>query len=427
VSEVTQPESNQNQISLRWKFPFFTIWSGQALSFLGSAIGRFALIWWLTDLTGSAVVLTTATLVAILPQVFLGPFAGAYVDRWNRRIVMIVADSLIALVSLILAYLFWSDQMQIWHVYVVVFLRAIGSAFHGPAMSTSTSLMVPEKQLSRVAGLNQTLRGFLMMSGPPLGALIISFMPLHYVMLLDLATALPAILPLLFIMIPQPERSKKIEETSIWADVKEGMGYIRAWRGLFLLLIMAAIGNFVYNPIISLLPLYVKEYFGGGAAQLGWLQSFQGIGIVLGGLLLGAWGGFKSRILSSLLGQILQGAATLIFGLLVPEAFGIALVVWGAAFFFNVFYNGPMFALLQANVKPEMQGRVFTALNSMVLIAYPLSLLIAGPLTEKFGIQIWIVTGGVVAVSLGTIALMTPAIRNLEKDPKAKHIPQEQE
>lgn len=425
MSEADQQERNQNQISPRWKIPFFTIWSGQALSFFGSAIGRFALIWWLTDLTGSAVVLATATLVAILPQIFIGPFAGAYVDRWNRRIVMIVADSLIALVSLALAYLFWSNQMQIWHVYVVVFLRAIGSAFHGPAMSTSTSLMVPEKQLSRVAGLNQTLRGSLMMAGPLLGALALEIMPLHYVMLLDLATALPAILPLFFIMIPQPERSKKIGETSIWTDVKEGIDYIRAWQGLFLLLIMAAIGNFVYNPIISLLPLYVKEYFGGGAVQLGWLQSSQGIGIVFGGLILGAWGGFKSRVLTSLLGQLLQGAATLIFGLLVPEAFGIALVVWGVAFFFNVFYNGPMFALLQANVKPEMQGRVFTALNSMVLIAYPLSLLIAGPLTEKFGIQIWIVTGGIVAVSLGTIALMTPSIRNLEKDPKANHVPQE--
>src|SRR5665648_686304 len=118
MPEANQQESNHNQFSPRWKFDFFTIWSGQALSFLGSAIGRFALIWWLTDLTGSAVVLTTATLVAILPQIFLGPFAGAYIDRWNRRIVMIVADSLIALVSVILAYLFWSDQMQIWHVYV---------------------------------------------------------------------------------------------------------------------------------------------------------------------------------------------------------------------------------------------------------------------------------------------------------------------
>ncbi len=400
--------------NFQWKIPFFTIWTGQAFSLLGSSIGRFALIWWLTELTGSATILTTATLVTVIPQILIGPVAGAYIDRWNRRIVMLVADSFIALVSLVLAYLFWSGQIQIWHVFVVVFLRALGSIFHGPAMSASTSLMVPEKHLSRVAGINHTLGGALRMTGPPLGALALSVMTLPSVMLLDVATALLAILPLIFIQIPQPPNAKDNTKTSIWRDVREGFNYIWSWKGLFILMVMAAIGNFVYNPIISLLPLYIVNHFGGGADHLGWLQSAQGIGIVLGGMLLSLWGGFKKRIHTILIGQILQGAATIIFGLLSPEYFPLALAVWGFAFFCNVFYNGPLFAMLQAVVKPEIQGRVFTAQSSIVFITWPLSLLIAGPLTDRFGIQIWIIAGGITALTLGVLGLFVPAVMTFE-------------
>ena len=189
----------------RWKLPFFTIWIGQALSLLGSAVGRFALVWWVTELTGSAIILTTATLVTIIPNIIISPLAGAYIDRWNRRVVMLVADSFIALVSLSLAYLFWTEQMQIWHVFAASFLRSLGTTFHGPSMSASTSLMVPKEHLSRVGGMNHTLGGILGMTGPVLGALALSIMPLHHVMLVDVATALFAIVPLLFIQIPQPE------------------------------------------------------------------------------------------------------------------------------------------------------------------------------------------------------------------------------
>jgi DHA3 family macrolide efflux protein-like MFS transporter len=156
--------------------PFFTIWAGQAFSLVGSQVVQFALVWWLTQLTGSATVLATASLVALLPEIVLSPIAGAYVDRWNRRIVMIVADGLIALASLWLAYLFWIGATQVWHVYVILAIRAVGGSFHWPAMQASTSLMVPKEQLTRVAGLNQTLKGVLNIACPPLGALLLAIM-----------------------------------------------------------------------------------------------------------------------------------------------------------------------------------------------------------------------------------------------------------
>jgi DHA3 family macrolide efflux protein-like MFS transporter len=136
----TQFTTNQNP---NWKRPFFTIWSGQAVSLLGSQLVQFALVWYLTDTTGSATILATASMVAFLPNVILSPFIGALVDRWNRRAIMLVADSFIALVTVALAVIFATGSIQIWHIYVLMFLRAIGSAFHGPAMSESTSLMVP--------------------------------------------------------------------------------------------------------------------------------------------------------------------------------------------------------------------------------------------------------------------------------------------
>ena len=162
----------------RWAPRFFAIWTGQAFSLLGSMLVQFALVWWLTQTTGSATVLAMATLVAVLPGIVIGPFAGALVDRWNRRLIMIVADSLIALVTLWLIYLYATGRMQVWQVYVAMFLRAALGGFHWPAMQSSTSLMVPKEHLARVAGLNQTMMGVMNIISPPLGALLLSVLPL---------------------------------------------------------------------------------------------------------------------------------------------------------------------------------------------------------------------------------------------------------
>jgi DHA3 family macrolide efflux protein-like MFS transporter len=151
----------------RWQPRFFTMWTGQAFSLAGSRITQFALVWWLTQQTGSATVLAAATLAAIIPEIFLSPIAGIYVDCWNRRRVMIAADALIALASLWLAYQYWTGVAQVWHVYAIILARGVGGSFHWPAMQASTSLMVPKRHLARVAGLNQTLNGALNVIGPP--------------------------------------------------------------------------------------------------------------------------------------------------------------------------------------------------------------------------------------------------------------------
>ncbi len=413
---MTEPKQNSKS---KWAVPFFTIWTGQALSLVGSQVGAFALVWWLTEASGSATVLATSSMVAMLPQVFLGPIAGALVDRWDRCRVMVVADTVIALLSAWLAFLFWTDTLQIWHVYVIMFARSLGGAFHWPAMQASTSLMVPKEQLSRVAGMNQTLQGILSIATPPLGAFLMEILPLHMIMVIDVVTAAFAITPLFFVHIPQPEPKSRPEgqpeaKPSLWRDIGDGFAYIWHWKGMFMILMLATLLNMTIHPGMSLLPILVKRGFGGDALQLGWLNSAWGVGMILGGLTLSTWGGFKRKVITALLGLMGQGVGFAIVGFTPLTAFWLCVVGLAFAGFMNPICNGPFMAIFQDAVAPEMQGRVFTMISSLTGLASPLGLVIAGPIADWLGVQAWFILGGVLAVLLGVLMFLTPAVMNIE-------------
>jgi len=401
-------------MATHWQTRFFTIGIGQAFSPLGSSLVQFALIWWLTQQTGSATVLATASLVAMLPGVLLGPVAGALVDRWPRRWIMVGADSLVALFTLVLAWIAWVGVLAPWHIYGVMFLRALAGAFHWPAMQASTSLMVPREHLPRIAGMNQTLQGLMSIVAPPLGALLLGVMPLAGVLSLDVGTALLAVVPLLFIPVPQP-RDVGGQRITLFHDIYQGFRYIWAWRGLFLILMLATLINFLLNPGFSLLPLLVQGHFGGTALHLGWMDSAWGVGIIIGGVVLGAWGGFKRRIYTSLMGLLGIGAGTLFLGLAPARALGWALAAMGFLGFVNPITNGPLLALLQDLVAPEMQGRVFTTVQSLAGLMTPLGLALAGPLADALGVQSWFIIGGVGCFALGLSGFLIPAIVHIEE------------
>jgi DHA3 family macrolide efflux protein-like MFS transporter len=397
--------------------PFFVIWSGQAFSLLGSSLVQFALVWWLTRATGSATVLALASMMAMLPQVFISPVAGALVDRWNRRVVMMMADGLIALAVVVLAVLFAFDRVQVWHIYVLMFIRAVGGAFHWPAMQASTSLMVPEKHLTRVAGLNQALQGVGSIVAPPLGALLLDVLPMQGVLAIDVVTAMLAITPLFFVHLPQPKRTLAAEgasPSSVVADLRQGWGFMRDWPGMLLVMGMAMVINLLIHPALSLQPLLVTEHFGGGAFELAWLQSAFGVGIVAGGVTLSAWGGFKRRIITGLLARVLNGIGFALVGLAPANGFPLAVGAMFFAWFMNPIVNGSMFAVLQAVVPAEMQGRVFTVLMSGSGAMVPLGLAIAGPLADGLGVQVWFVAAGVAMVTIGAGALFVPAVMRIE-------------
>lgn len=410
-----------------WKIPFFTIWSGQVLSWVGSRIAMFALIWWLTAKTGSAAVLASATMVSMLPEIVLGPIAGVYVDRWNRRLTMIVADGGIALVSLGLAYLFWSGDVQIWHIYVAMVARSLGGMFHWPAMQSSTALMVPKKHLARVSGLNQAMGGALNIIGPALGALVLEVAEIHHALLIDVTTAALAITPLLFVAVPQPERQDRTGQDarpSIWADLGDGARYVFHWRGLVILTGMVMLFKIALTPAFSLLPLLVKEHFDGGAPQLATLESAFGVGIIAGGLLLSVWGGFKRRILTTMMGVTIFGSMLGVLGLLPMSWFNAAIPVVFAVGVGGALCDGPLFAVLQGTVAPDMQGRVLMLLGSLFNLTSPVGLAIAGPVTEGIGIQVWYVVAGVLCALMGLWGFFIPAIVHIE-DYRADSTPQE--
>jgi DHA3 family macrolide efflux protein-like MFS transporter len=400
-----------------WKLPFFTIWTGQAFSLMGSRVVQFALVWWLTQLTGSATVLATATMVALIPEIVLAPLAGAYVDRWNRRTVMIVADGMIALASLWLAYLFWIDATHVWHVYVIMLARAVGGSFHWPAMQASTSLMVPEKHLTRVAGLNQTLNGALNIVGPPLGALLMEVLLLYGVMLVDVGTAMLAILPLLLAHVPQPRRDDMgAEKPTIWADMRDGLRYILAWPGLMALIGAVMIVKIALTPAFALLPLLVSAHFNGGAAQLSLLEAVSGVGIVAGGLVLSVWGGFRRKIYTTMMGAVVLGLGFVVLGFTPGSLFWMALASMFVVGLMIPLVDGPLMAILQGTVTPEIQGRVFTLMGSLLWITSPVSLAVAGPVSDWLGLQVWYVTAGVLCGVIGVAGFFTPTIVHIEEN-----------
>jgi DHA3 family macrolide efflux protein-like MFS transporter len=401
-------------ISMR---PFFAIWTGQVFSLLGSELVQFALVWWLTTTTGSATVLALATMMAVLPRVFVSPVAGALVDRWSRRSVMIAADGLSALAVVALAALFALDAVQVWHIYTLMFIRSACAAFHWPAMQASTSLMVPEKHLSRVAGLNQALQGLGMIAAPPLGALLLELLPMQGILAVDVVTAILAIAPLLFIKVPQPQRSAAAGETSgasLLSDLRQGLRFLRKWPALLAIIGIAMVVNLLIYPAISLQPLLVTEHFDGDALQLAWLQAAFGIGMVAGGITLGIWGGFKRRAVTGLLALALNGMGLAIIGLAPANAFPLAVGASLFAWFMNPFANGAIFALLQTTVPADMQGRVFTLMQAGAGAMIPLGLAVAGPVADALSVQAWFLIAGLAMAVIGAAGLSIPALVRLE-------------
>lgn len=406
------------EIGNSWKRPFFTIWGVQALSWFGSALVQFALIWWLTETSGSATVLATAALVGLLPSVVLGPFVGACVDRWNRRTVMIVSDSIVALATLVLAVLYGAGNIAFWHVYVLLFVRATAGSFHWYSMQASTSLMVPEAQLGRVAGLNQTLRGLTDILMPPLGAVLLAVLPMQGILAIDVVTALIGVTPLLFIAVPQPARSAQAAEpraSTILHDMWEGVRYVRGWTALMIVMGMAMLINLVLNPAFSLMPIFVTKHLGGQAMQLAWVNSALGIGTVLGGLTLSGWGGFKRQMYTAMLGLAGMGVGGLIIGLTPANWLAMALLGAFVMGFMNPICNGPLFAVIQGTVEPEMQGRVFALMISASGAISPLGLAIAGPVADHLGVGVWYVAGGAICVLMAATALFVPVLMRMEE------------
>lgn len=395
---------------------YFVIFTGQAASLLGSELVQFALIWWLAKTGGSATTLAMAALVGLAPSVVLGPFAGVLIDRWSRRTVMIVADLAVALATLALAILFAMEAASIASVYAAMFIRSLGGAFHWPAMQAQTSVLVGERHLTRIAGLNQAMRGVASIAMPPLAALLLVAAPISTILLIDLGTAVLAIATLMAVRFPPPIRTEgRVGAPSFWADLREGGRYVTRWPGLAILIALIAILHFFAAPAFALVPVVVTREFRGGAYELAWIQSASGLGLAIGGLTLGLWGGFKRRIVTVLSGIGLMGACLAAFGSLPRGAAFFALIPIFVAGLAASMAVGSFQAIQQAIVPPGMQGRVFAISRSGIDAMSPLGMVMAGPIADGLGIRHWYLAAGAVMAIMAGAAFFLPTLMNLEK------------
>jgi DHA3 family macrolide efflux protein-like MFS transporter len=367
---------------------FFVLWSSQAASLFGSAVVNFALAWYLTRETGSATILATALMVAIIPQIVLGPFVGPLVDRWNRKKIMIFADLYVMFLTLVLVVLFYVDAVQIWHIYLIMMGRAIGESFQFPALGASIPMIVPEKHLVRANGLYQMLQSAIKIVAPPAGAFLMEALPMQGVLSVDIITAVIAVACLLPLGIPQPPPTTLTAKANYFGDMKQGFSYIWSRPGLVMLISMVALLIFFVAPASSLIPILVNEHLGGDVVKLGWLGSANGIGGILGGLALGVWGGFKKRMWTAFLGFLIMIPCSVGLGLTYPAIFYTttvpAMLLMGVGL---ALVNAPLGAIMNSVIAKDMQGRVFALYGSIITAAIPLGLIIGGPVADALGIR----------------------------------------
>ncbi len=380
----------------------------------GSRLVRFTIVWWLTLQTGSATVLAITMIMALLPQVLITPFAGSYVDRWNRRRTMIVADMITALSILFLAAMFYFETIEIWHIYLAMLIGSAAGGFHWPAMLASTTLMVPKEHLSRIGGMNQALQGAAGIIAPPLGALVLILLPMSTILMIDVVTAIIAIGALAIVHVPQPERKSTLVEKSVIGDMMEGFRFLRKSRGILLIVVMAMFLNLVAAPASALIPILVTNHFHGDVTALAIIQSASAIGMVLSGVFLGFWGGGKRRTVTALTALILGGIVQGLIGLMPPDAFLQATALFFLSAALGTIVNGSILALLQSTIPADMQGRVFALVVSGAGAMMPIGLAIAGPVADVYGVPIWFVASGVTTIVLATAALLAPSVRALD-------------
>lgn len=401
-------------IQNNWKKSFYTIWSGQAISLLTSSIVQFAIIWWLTDKTQSASVLAMATLIGFVPQGILGLFAGVIVDRYSRKSIMILSDILIASACLFIAIAGFFSEIPIWLVMVVLFIRSIGSAFHQPALQATIPLLVPEDSLAKCNGYSQTFQSVSIIASPVIAAFLYATYKLNTILLADVVGAAVGILAIASVKIPELKKQENAQAPHFIKEAKEGILVLYQARGLFGLVIIGALFMVVFMPINSLFPLMSMSYFGGNAWHASVVEIAFGVGLMFGSLAIGAWGGFKNKIISIFLAMALFGVLLTFSGLLPTSGFVYFAVASALMGLFVPLYNAPYMTLLQEKIAPEYLGRVISLSGSIMMVATPIGLLISGFFAEVVGIGNWFAISGVLILAISFLCLIVPSVRKVD-------------
>ncbi len=366
---------------------YLFFWSGQLISLLGSSIASFVIIWWINDVTGSAIFLSFAALVNFAPMIVLGPLTGVLVDRWSRRKLIAVVDLMQALTTVGLIFLFWFTSVSIWQVLALLALRGVFQAFHNPAVAAVMPLMIPEDKLSRMNGLNYLFTGAVTLVGPVASALLLELWEISQILWIDAATFIVAVIPLLIIRIPSVvARDDTLEKKgSFREEFGEGLAFIRNARGFLTLVMLATALNFLLTPTGTLISYFVLNDHLGEVGDLAFVSAaFQG-GMLAGGILMSSFKGFRRKMVA-----VLTSVFIIFFGYtvvaLTPNGQFWFMAIGGSIMAFCVpIANVSIQTITQTVVPKKMLGRVTAVTGALASAASPLGMILSGIVAELTG------------------------------------------
>jgi len=380
-------ELANNQTLKRYIF----LWSAQLFSIMGSAVVNFAITWWITVLTGSATLLSISVFIYVLPMALLTPVAGVLADRWSRKKIVAIADSLQALTTVWVILLFVFNIADPLAVMLIIGLRGIFQAFHVPTINAITPTMVPKDKISRMNGFNYLFSSLISIVGPVLGALLYELFQgdITLILWIDVITFIIAFIPLLITKIPKVERSPLEEKKdSFLFEFKTGIKTIRLIPGLLTLLLLSMLLNFLLMPFNVLLPLYVDLIHGGSAADFAFVMVFFQAGMVLGAVLTSVKKEWKRKVFTYF-GSLMVITVLISGYMFAPVGWflflGIGNFVVG---FLLPIANTIYMTIIQTTVPNDKMGRVISIDQSISSLIAPFGALIAGPLADALGARV---------------------------------------
>jgi MFS transporter, DHA3 family, macrolide efflux protein len=405
----SKPEPQTSQDMPGWKRRVTVFLVSQTITTFGSFLVQYAIMWHLTLTTKSGLVLALAAVFGFLPQAIVSIFAGVWADRVNRKMMIIISDSVIALATLILAVFMLSGVEDLWLIFLIMAVRSIGAGVQMPAISALVPQIVPTDKLLTVNGINSSISSSLQLLAPVAAAAVYSTMSLSAILFIDVVTAVIGLSLLATVAVPTLARVASEDKPSYFADLKEGMAYIFSNQLVrWVMAIFAIIFLLIVAPS-NLSPLMIARTFGGEVWMLTVLELSFGVGMLIGGALIAVFAKKIDRI-----GMII--GSSILFGILATAmGFTTNLIVF-FALFFVVGIAVPAFStsamtLLQETVEPERQGRVFGFLGIVMAVAMPLGMSILGPLADVVSVEILLIVTGIATVVIAVVAVLLPAGR----------------
>ena len=367
---------------------YLFFWSGQLFSLLGSSITQFALVWWITITTDSAVMLSIASFLYMLPMTIAFPIAGVLVDRYSRKKIIVIADSLQAFVTISIIILFNLGMEDPLLIILMNSLLGLFQGFHIPTVIAIVPTMVPEKKLSRVNGINYLFTGFIHILGPVIGAALLSLFPIKIILWLDPITFIIAFIPLILIKIPKVRTKKpSIKKSSFKKDFKEGFKTLKLIPVVSMMLLLSMFINFLLKPLNTLMPYFVSNTHSGTASDLALISIFFPIGTFIGALITSIKKNWKHIIFIYFSGELLLMVPMIIFALAPHGYFLLMGITYSGYGLLIPILNTIYITLMQKKVPADKMGRVTSIDWTISFAISPIATLFAGFLSDIIGIR----------------------------------------